>query len=113
MECRRSINLKTLDRIPMRPVVAFNNAPTHKFAKFTAHRLRQCMINTPMNTKNGAELEETLLKVKLHEGEKLVSFDVVNLYTSIPIDPGVEATKRLLHQTDQENIPKNLSIASQ
>jgi hypothetical protein len=57
-----------------------------------------------MNTKNGAELKESLTKVKLQEGDKLVSFDVVSLYTSIPIDLAVDATKRLLHNTEQTNI---------
>ena len=74
----------------MRPIVNTIGSPTYKLAKNLANLLKPLVGKTDSFVKDSATWVEEISKEKLNPAEKLVSFDVVSLYTKIPIDEVVD-----------------------
>ena len=55
-------------------------------SKHLAQILRPLMGNTDLTVKNSVEFCEQIKNVKLEVGDELLSFDVVSLFTSIPVE---------------------------
>ena len=49
--------------------------------------------NTPHHVVNSEDLVHKLKNLKLDPSEKLVSYDVKSLFTSIPVESAIEAVK--------------------
>ena len=82
------------DGCPLRPVVSMPGSPYHPIAKKVAEWLSlvpQCNINS--NTK---DISEDLKNHNVSESEKLVSFDVVSLYTNVPLIESIDVCANLL-----------------
>ena len=58
------------------------------------------MDNTDFTVKNSVEFCEQMKNVSLKEDEELVSFDVVSLFTSIPVKHAIQVAKDLLSNDD-------------
>lgn len=70
---------------PMRPIVSTINSPHSDLAKFLASILKN-IVNSEYNLNNSLELKEKLGDIKIPKNHQLISFDVVSLFTNVPID---------------------------
>ena len=50
--------------------------------------------------KNSAEFAQNIREVELMEGDMMISFDVVSLFTKVPIDGALQVISTLLAQDD-------------
>ena len=85
------------DNVPIRPVVSFIDAPTYNlcifldswFTSFTNFRPK-------FSIKNTFELVDRIKDFPPPPGSLLVSFDVVNLYTNVPLQPSFDYIYHIL-----------------
>ena len=85
------------DDLPIRPVVSYNNAPASKIAKFLNNHLRNVTnFNPSFSVKNSLHLIDSLKNLTIPYNAKLVSFDVKNLFTNIPVEEVTEIIERTL-----------------
>ena len=79
---------------PMRPVVSMPGSPYHKIAQQVAKWLSvvpECKINC-----NTQDICNDLKNYKLDDNELLVSFDIVSLYTNVPVKEAINVCTDLL-----------------
>lgn len=79
---------------PMRPVVAFINSPLYNISKFFADILKNMVGNEVSSVKNSYDLIENIKDIRIPSDHKLVSFDVVSLFTNIPSKLVIGTIKR-------------------
>ena len=80
---------------PLRPIVNTIGGPTYLLAKFLALKLKPLVGHTESFVKDSASFIEELKDIRLEPGDILVSFDVVSLFTCIPINEAMEVINRL------------------
>lgn len=69
----------------MTPIVSNINAPTQKLAKHLVNIFTSFKKFNSLSVKNNIELIENVSKIKIEVNDRLVSFDVVGSFPSIPI----------------------------
>lgn len=72
--------------LPLRPIVSSLEAPTYNLAKEMARILTPLAGNTDSYVKNSIEFADRIRKMELDGDDRLVSFDVVSLFTKVPVD---------------------------
>ncbi|XP_046387902.1 uncharacterized protein LOC124157319 [Ischnura elegans] len=92
--------------VPLRPIVSAIDSPSHKLAKYLAQQLVPFSGQTSTHVKNSAHFIEIIKKAKISKDDILVSFDVVSLFTNIPIGEAVEIIKTFTSDGLPEDIPK-------
>jgi hypothetical protein len=83
---------------PLRPIVSTIGAPTYRLAQYLAERLGEYVGNSPRHVKNSMEFINTIKSLRAGPEDILVSFDVVSLFTMVPI---VEALRLLSRHFDE------------
>ena len=81
--------------VPLRPIVNTIGAPTYELAKYVARTLAPMVGNTSSFIKDSNQYVDFIKNAKLDPGEKIVSFDVVQLFTKIPLDEAVQVVKEV------------------
>ena len=71
--------------VPLCSIVSFIGTATYQFAKFLKQILVPLVGNTQNTVKNSSEFAELILFIKLGKSQSQVSFDVVSLFTSVPL----------------------------
>lgn len=71
---------------PLRPICSFINSPSYELCKYLTNILRKITERSKYNVKNSLEFKNRLFNKQIRDDEKLVSFDVVSLFPSIPVD---------------------------
>ena len=84
--------------IPLRPIVSFVNSPTYAISGYLARILSPVVGNTDYTVKNSCEFADFIRDKTLNACEELVSFDVVSLFTKIPVDLAVKVAEERLRQ---------------
>ena len=85
--------------IPLRPIVSFVNSPTYGFSSFLANILSPVVGNTENTVKNSCHFAEFVRGKTLKADQvQLVSFDVVSLFTNIPVDLAIKVAAKRLRQ---------------
>ena len=79
--------------IPLRPIVSSQGSVSYEAAKELARILTPLSGNTIHQINNSKEFAEDIKKIKLEEGECIMSYDVAALFTSIPVKPGTKVIK--------------------
>ncbi|XP_065369064.1 uncharacterized protein LOC135961492 [Calliphora vicina] len=72
------------DGIPLRPISASMKLPCYSLSKYIGTILRN-IVSPKYNIQNSVELKRKLESVSLENDDIMVSFDVVSLFTNIPI----------------------------
>ena len=71
--------------VPLRPIVSFINSPTYNLSKFLSRILSSLLVNR-YSVRNSKEFVDYVKNFTISKSEILVSFDVVSLFTSVPVD---------------------------
>lgn len=95
--------------LPLRPICSSMNAPAYGLCKYLATILQNLTKDSIYNTKNSIEFKERYNNGHILEEESLVSFDVVSLFPSIPVEFAVEIIQKRWNKiTAITDIPKDL-----
>ena len=80
--------------IPLRPIVDTMGFPTYKLASFLAKLLSPHVGNVDSFVRDSNHFVDFLRDAKCEYGDILVSFDIVSLFTKVPISDAIEIIKR-------------------
>ena len=89
---------KSINEIPLRPIVSFVNSPTYGVSNFLAKILSPVVGNSENTVKNSFHFAEFVRGKTLKADQVLVSFDVVSLFTDIPVDLAIKVAAKRLRQ---------------
>lgn len=90
--------------VPIRPLVNFMPSPAYRVAKKLDKIIRnEIVLENSHSIKNSFELIDELKNKEIKGNHKLVSFDIVNLYTNIPVHETISIL--------QENLQKNSKLS--
>ena len=81
--------------VPLRPIVSFVNSPTYNISKFLSTIIKPLMTNR-FSVKNSIDFIDRIKDVVIEKDDILVSFDVVSLFTSVPVDCAIKCIFDLL-----------------
>lgn len=93
--------------IPIRPIVSTIGSPCYKISKYLCSILKPMTLNSQYNIKNSFCLKEQLDKMVLGQDDVLVSFDVVSLFTNIPLQLAREIIIKKWDKLTDNNIELN------
>ena len=81
--------------VPLRPIVSFINLPTYNLSNFLSLILSSLLVNR-YNVRNSKEFVDYIQNFTISKNEILVFFDVVSLFTSVPVDKALGVVLDLL-----------------
>ena len=94
-------------KLPLRPIVSNIGTATHKTARYL------CKLLTPLGKskytmENTKEFVEKIRTLKVPKGYVMVSFDVVSLFTNVPLDKTIDIILRKIYKEKKikTKIPK-------
>jgi len=86
--------------VPIRPLVDYTSAPTYKVAKKLEKLLKEYIIlDNNYSLKNSYEIIDKTKNVNIKPHHILASFDVVNLYTNVPVSTTLDIVKKHLDKS--------------
>ena len=97
---------------PLRGVVSTIGSPFEKLSRYLIPILRTIQGRSGLYVKNSRELKEKVKDWHVDRNEILVSYDVKNLYPSIPIGKALKLVERLLKENETLKNVTNLSVRS-
>ncbi|GAB1597911.1 uncharacterized protein LOC115215981, partial [Argonauta hians] len=101
-KCKNStssyISLPHPDNLKLRPIVAGPSCETHRLSNFLDILLKPFLKHIPSLIQDNIEFLNKL-PININTNTLLVSFDVVNLYTNIPHEYGLEAIQYWLNHS--------------
>lgn len=71
---------------PLRPICSFINSPSYELCKYITNILKKITENSKYNVKDSIQFRDRIKNQKISSNEILVSFDVVSLFPSVPVD---------------------------
>jgi retron-type reverse transcriptase len=84
--------------VPLRPIVSNIGAPTYKLSKYLANLLKPFVGQSTHHVKNSAAFINIVDSLKLETEDLMVSFDVVSLFTKVPISDSISLLKTLFSE---------------
>lgn len=92
---------------PVRPIVSTINSPSYNLSRYLATILKKAFSKPKFNIKSSTHFLKKYRRTRLTVGHKLVSFDVVNCFSNIPVDLALELIERDFSKVaTQTDIPK-------
>lgn len=74
------------ENTPLRPICSSINSPSYNLCKYVIKILNNLTVHSKYNIKDAIQFKQKVNNMKLEPDEKLISFDVVSLFPSIPVD---------------------------
>ena len=96
------------ENIPLRPIVSLPGSPTYELSKYLAMILHPLVKTSPHTINNANDFLTNIKDLKLEPDEIMISFDVVSLFTSIPLDTAKRITNEILTNNDSWHSKTNL-----
>ncbi len=90
------------ENVPLRPIVSLPGSPTYGLSKYLAEILKPLVKTSPHTVQNVNSFLTKVKDMKIEPDEMIISFDVVSLFTSIPLDTAKRTTDELLTNEDGE-----------
>ena len=87
------------------------NSPTYGVSNFLAKFLSPVVGNTENTVKNFCHSAEFVRGKTLKADQVLVSFDVVSLFTNIPVDLAIKVATKRLSKTGCHFVTKNIALS--
>lgn len=84
---------------PLRPIINTINGPTYPLTKFLAQKLKPLVGCNDSSMKESASFVQEWKDIILDPRDLLVSFDVVSLYTKIPIQEAIDVINHITDKT--------------
>ena len=81
--------------IPHRPIVSFIGAPTYQLSKFLVNVLSP-LLTYDFSINNSKHFVQRINEIQCDDNDFLVSFDVISLFTSIPVPNVLRIIENLL-----------------
>lgn len=106
------------DNIPVRPIVSFIGSPTYLLSKeLNRTLLSNVSFSSPFSIKNSIDLVSKLSSLTVPPNSFLVSFDVANLFPSVPLDQTLSLVRELLFDStlrdaDADNLFRLLCLCA-
>ncbi|XP_023707533.1 uncharacterized protein LOC111864490 [Cryptotermes secundus] len=91
--------------IPLRPIVSIIGSPTYRLAKHLAGLLSTYTGNGPHHISNSMEFVHTLDSLHVDPYDIMVSFDVVSLFTRVPIKDMIGSARTTFRRRHLETLP--------
>ncbi|XP_072030659.1 uncharacterized protein [Amphiura filiformis] len=88
------------ENMPLRPIVSSINSPCYNLAKHLADILTPLSGKGTSYIKNSQHFVEKAGQIPIEPGDLLVSFDVVSLFTNVPIDDASKIIGDILRDDD-------------
>ena len=95
---------------PLRPIVTCIGSALNNTSKFLTDILSPLQNHNGYSVANSLQFSKELSDIKIDDSEVLVSFDVVSLFTAIPVDKACEYIKKKLEQDATLSSRTNLDI---
>jgi uncharacterized protein YajQ (UPF0234 family) len=86
-------------QIPLRPINSSIGSPTYQVSKHLAGILQSLYEENGYSVKNAQAFSEFVCTQRVEKDEMVVSFDVISLFTSIPVKMAVDIVKRRLSES--------------
>ena len=91
-----------LPQTPLRPIVSCINAPSYKLSKYIASVICPLTGKTSSHVLNSKHFAGMVKEEHVKAEETLVSFDVISLFTNVPMDEAVDVIHRKLAEEEEE-----------
>ena len=86
----------TVENLPVRPIVSNVGTATYKTAKHLATLLSP-LTSSQYNIKNSYQFVKSIKNTKIPTGYKMISFDIKNLFTNVPLDKTIKKILRKIY----------------
>ena len=96
--------------IPLRPIVSSTGIATYNTAKELARILKPLVGSSKHHVQNTRDFVEQIKETRLKQGECIISYDVVALFTSMSIQPVINIIKQRLAKDTELHQRTSMSI---
>ena len=100
-------NNSTVEDLPLRPIISNIGTATYDLAKYLAQLLKP-LSELQYTIKDSKTFTKRLKKIRIPRKYKMVSFDVVSLFTKVPLDETIDIIIKRIYDKKEINtdIPK-------